>query len=428
MWRWLILLIAACAPVISPGTGMSQAPDATLSADNPSSHADCADACHRWLMEDRARTVTVDVPMSFSGRTRRVAYAADWIQAEPCPPGRVDLARKIVGVRQSSAFLTPLLGQGFCPRASINGIANDAPYLASRNWEDVVFDAERARMLTREEYRGLIVPPIRQMLTSQEPIRWLTFSLLVGAAVQHADLLASEISAFLADPGPSSRQETRDGGSAKLSNVVKVADGVTDNIRLVQALLDDLDSAPTLTATPGYRRLIDNLAGITSSMPTWGSPPVCANAERIARHLPWARDSKTDATYLATLTRCRTGSESLLRSSLQDGRPVIVATALRVWWANAAAGHPVARTIAPDVVALVMSGDLPDAAAAPVHVVNGPALRLIRQGTAAEDAALGLSALGLLSDTIERLDAAGRSDQSRALRDSLEQGLQRLPR
>jgi hypothetical protein len=424
--RWLMALAVLSGIVFRPGIGGARTPDWTP-AFNPSGLIeDCAEPCHLWLIEDHTRVVTVDVTTPFSGPIRRVRYAADWVHGEPCPEGRVEIARRIAGYR--SGFLQSLLGQGFCPHVTLDGISSDAPYLTSLTWNDVVFDAERSRMLTREEYDRLVVSPLRKILVSQEPSRWVTFSLFVGAAVQNADLLTREITILLADPNPSSRQETTDGDSAKAKSVLKVADAVTRNGNLVEALLNDIDSDPSRPTSPGYERLVDNLAGITSSVPTWGSPPVCANVDRIARHLPWGRDVKKDATFLATLSRCEAGSENLLRQSLMDERPVVVATGLRVWWAAEAGGRSAAGNIAETVMTLVINGSLPTAAAAPVYVSKTRGQSLIGDGSATEEVALGLSKLGLLSGTIERLNAAGRPDQVRALFDGLERGVRRLVR
>lgn len=389
---------------------------------------DCAEACHRWLIEDRARSVTVDLKKHSSDVTRQVQYAADWIHGESCPKGRVETARRIPGYRSSSAFVQPLLDKGFCPLVTLEGIPNDAPYLTSLNWNDIVFDAERSTMLTREEYDRSVLSSLRRILASQEPTRWSAFSLFVSIAVPNADLLTGEIAGFLADPNPSTHQLTPDGESAKARNILRVSDAVTSNRNLVDALLNELDSNPALSASPGYGRLVDNLAGITSSVPTWGSPPVCANVDRIARHLPWRRDVERDAKYLATLSRCETGSENLLRLSLLDDRPTVVATGLRVWWATAAGGQVAARNVAENVVGLVVTGTLPNTSATPVYISKARAQLLIRDGTATEEVALGLSTLGLLSGTIEQLNAAGRPDQARALFDGLERGMQRLVR
>lgn len=424
MLRLLTALVVLSGIALQPAVGRAATP-----AFNPSGLIeDCAEPCHRWLIEDRDRVVTFDLKTLSSDITRRVQYAAGWIHGEACPAGRVKIARRIPGFRSSSAFVEPLLRQGFCPRVTLDGIASDAPHLTSSNWNDIAFDSERAEMLTREEYDRSVVPPLRRILASQEPSRWSVFSLFVRVAVPNADLLSREIAGFLADPNPSTHQLTSDGQSAKARNILTVSDAVTSNRNLVNALLNELDSNPALSASPGYARLVDNLAGITSSMPTWGSPPVCANVDRIARHLPWGRDVQRDAKYLATLSRCDTGSENLLRLSLLDDRPTVVATGLRVWWATAAGGQAAARNVAENIVGLVVTGTLPDIAAAPVYISAQRAQTLIRGGTATEDVALGLSTLGLLSGTIERLNAVGRPDQARALFDGLERGMQRLVR
>lgn len=424
MLRLLTALIVLFGVALQPDFGRAATP-----AFNPSGQIeDCAEACHRWLIEDRTRSVTVDLKKPSLDPTRRVQYAADWIRGESCPEGRVATARRIVGYRSSSAFVKPLLDQGFCPRVTLDGISNDAPYLASLNWNDIVFDAERSTMLTREEYERSVVQPLRKILASQEPSRWSVFSLFIRVAVPNADLLTREIANLLADPNPSTVQLTADGDSAKAKNALRVSDAVTRNHNLVDALLNELDSNPLLSTSLGYRSLLDNLAGISSSVPTWGSPPVCANVDRIARHLPWRRDVRKDATFLATLSRCETGSENLLRLSLLDDRPTVVATGLRVWWATAAGGQAAARNVAENVVLLVVTGGLPDTTAAQVYICKPRVQVLIRDGTATEEIALGLSTLGLLSGTIEQLNAAGRLDQARALFDGLERGMQRLVR
>jgi hypothetical protein len=425
--RLLMALVVLSGIVVRPDIGGARTPAWTPSVNASGLIDECAEPCHLWLIQDRDRVVTVDLTTAFApGRTRRVRYAADWVHGESCPQGRVEIARRIAGIR--SGFVQPLLDQGFCPRATLDGMSSDAPYLTSLNWDDVVFDAERSRMLTREEYDRSVVSPIRKILASQEPGRWGTFSLFVSAAVPNADLLTREIAIFLADPNPSGQQETADGDSAKAKKVLQVSDVVTGNRNLVDALLNELDSDPSLSTSPGYRGLVDNLAGVTSSVPTWGSPPVCANVDRIARYLPWGRDVKKDATFLATLSQCAAGSENLLRMSLLDGRPAVVATGLRVWWAAAAGGHAAARNIAENVIKLVIDGSLPTAAAAPVYISMSRGLSLIRDGVATEEVALGLSTLGLLSGTIERLNSAARPDQAHALFDGLERGTQRLVR
>jgi hypothetical protein len=310
---------------------------------------------------------------------------------------------------------------------SSRDVSGDAPYLVSTNPDDVVFDAQRARLLTRDQYAQRVVPAVRQNLASQEPGRWSTFSFFVGT-VQNADLLTSEIVAFLADPRPSNRRETLDGQSDKATNVARVADAAVGNSALVDALLNAIDADPALLASPGYRRLISNLAGISSSMPIWGSPQVCANASRIAKYLPWGRDTQTDAKYLATLSRCNEGSEDILRTSLLDARPVIVATGLRVWWAVAAGGKPTAQKVSHDVMALIVRGHVPTADAFPIHRYWETHAALISGGDAMEDVSLGLSALGLLTETVERLNTAGQTEQARALLQANERGMQRQHR
>jgi hypothetical protein len=420
--RLLTALVMLLGFALQPDIGRAATP-----AFDPSGPVeDCDEPCHWWLIEDPARVVTVDLKRSFSDITQRVQYAAGWIHGESCPEGRIHIARRIASHR--AGFVQPLLNQGFCPRVMLRGISNDAPYLTSLNWNDIVFDADRSAMLTRAEYDGYVVSPLRSILASQEPSRWSAFSLFIRVAVPNADLLSREIAGFLADPNPSTQQLTRDGDSAKARNILRVSDAVTSNRNLVDALLNELDANPALSASPGYAGLVDNLAGITSSMPTWGSPPVCANVDRIARHLPWGRDVQRDAKFLATLSRCETGSENLLRLSLLDDRSTVVATGLRVWWATAAGGQAAAGNIAENVVGLVVRGSLPDTAAAPVYISAQRAQVLIRGGTATEDVALGLSTLGLLPGTIERLNAVGRPDQVRALFDGLERGMQRLVR
>ena len=96
------------------------------------------------------------------------------------------------------------------------------------------------------------------------------FGLFVDADVQYADLLTVEIGNLLADPAPSD-QGTRDGDSSKAVNVVWMAGAVTANSDLVDALLNNMDADPSLATRPGYRRLISNLAGLSSSMPTRGA-------------------------------------------------------------------------------------------------------------------------------------------------------------
>ena len=268
------------------------------------------------------------------------------------------------------------------------------------------------------------MPAIRRNLASQQASRWQALRLFVAADLRYADLLAGEIGALLADPAPSN-QGTGDGDSPKAVNVVRIAEAVTANGDLVHVLLNNMDADPSLAERPGYRRLISNLAGISSSMPTWGSPPVCANVDRIARHLGWGDDFSQDAKFLATLSRCDKGSENLLRRSLSDPRAGVVATAIRVWWATATNGHAMARSLAPDVVKLVTSDSIPTARALPIHLSQESAQVQIKGGTATEDVALGLARLGLLSETVDRLFALGKADQARALLRGLEQGIHR---
>jgi hypothetical protein len=396
--------------------------------DSPPVEEYCAEACHRWLMESLDREVIVDVHPASTTWTFRVQYAADWISGEPCPKGRVAFARGIVTTKNSGEFLNDMLLRGFCPRVVLNGVSAETPYLKSRVWDDVVFDFERARLLTRRQYEQFVVPPLKLLLSSEEPSRWVTFGLFVRGLHEYADLLTAEIRTVFADPYPSKRQETPAGGSSKAANVAEIADWVTTNSSLVDALLDDLDSNRDLSSRPGYKRLIDNLAGITSSVPTWGSPPVCANVNRIAKYLPWGQDIKRDATFLATLSRCDAGSEDLLRKSFLDTRPAIVATGVRVWWAGVASRRPAVREVAQDLVALIMSKGLPDADASPVYEFSGRGQMMIKDGAAIEEASLGLSSLGLLSETVDRLNSAGRQDEAQALFKGLELGLQRLSR
>jgi hypothetical protein len=417
--RFFMVLIVLAGTAFRSVTGSA----ATASFNPHGLNEDCAEPCHQWLIEDQARTVTVNVKQRI-GRTASVQYAADWIHEKPCPDGRIEIARRIAGYR--SAFVESLLRQGFCPRVVLDGVSSDAPYLASLEWNSLVSDVERSRMLTPEEYGRSVVPPMEKILASQEPKRWAVLSFFVSSAVPNAHLLTREIAETLTDPKPSTTQVDADGDSSKARSVLRMTETITGNRSLVDALLNELDANPALSASPGYRSLLDNLAGVTSSVPTWGSPPVCANVDRIARYLPWGLDANKDTAFLATLSRCDTGSENLLRLSLQDGRPAVVATGLRVWWAGIAGGQVAAKYVADSVVALVVDGDLPNITAAPTYVSKALSQSLIKDSSAVEETALGLSALGLLSVTIERLNAAGRPDKVRMLFDGLERGVQRL--
>jgi hypothetical protein len=417
--RFFMALVVLLGTAFQSVTGNA----ATAAFDPHGSIEDCAEPCHQWLLEDPARTVTLNVKLRI-GRTASVQYAADWVHEKSCPEGRVEVARAIAGYR--SAFVEPLLRRGFCPHVVLDGISSDAPYLASLDLNNVINDVERSRMLTPEEYGRSVVPAMKKMLASQEPKRWATLSLFVSSAVPNAHLLTTEIAEALADPNPSTVQADTDGDSSKAKSILNMTEPITGNRDLVGALLNELDSNPALSANPGYQSLLDHLAGVTSSVPTWGSPPVCANVDRIARHLPWGPDVKKDTTFLATLSRCDTGSENLLRLSLRDSRPAVVATGLRVWWAGVAGGQTAARNVADGVIALVMNGDLPNAVAAPTYVTKPQSQSLIKDSSAVEETALGLSALGLLSGTVERLNAAGRTDQARMLFDGLERGVKRL--
>lgn len=391
----------------------------------------CAQQCHRWLIDDPAREAIADVRLSTTGSTHRIRYAADWLYSEPCPKGRLEFARRIVGTRELTAFSSVLIHHGFCPRVTIEGVAPDAPYFVSESWDELVLDDLRSQMLTRAEFERHAIPALQRIFTSASPHRWTTFGLVVATNTDtHADLLIPEIREMFFDPEPSRRQELADGSSSKYANVRRVADALDRNTKIVNALLDDLDVSPLLAGNPGYRRLLDNLAGIYSSVPSWGTPSVCANVDRIARHLPWERDAKADATFLATLSRCDRGSENLIRRSLYDGRPVITATALRVWSLSGASGRTVARDLMLDVTKYLETHPLPlpDAQSLPVYLYGEQAQRMVRDGTAIEDIATGLSALGELSRTVANFDATGRPDLARALTEGAEHALQRLRR
>ena len=398
-------------------------PDASVTFDPSGSLEDCSERCHRWLIEDPARKVTLNVTL-VGGKNRRVQYSAGWVQADTCPDGRIDIARRIAGLR--SAFVHPLIRSGFCPFVVLNEVPNSAPYLASTNWDDVIFDTERSKLLKREEYARLVVPAVRALLASQEPDRRGVLYQFVRAAVPNADLLSAEIAVLLAEPDPSRVQSTMDGDSAPIKRILQMSDAATGNRNLVDALLDQLDANHGRASSPGYAALIDNLAGITSSVPTWGSPPVCTNVDRIARYLPWGRDEKRDTTFLATLSRCDTGSERLLLRSFADDRPTVAATGVRAWWAAVAGGRPAAKNVANDVIALVLDARIPDVAAAPVYSYSSLGASLVREGAAIEEVALGLSVLGLLPQTIEKLNSIGHRERANALFVGLERGIQRL--
>jgi hypothetical protein len=89
------------------GPGLAAATPAAL-------REDCDEACHSWLIEDQAREILADIQFSFSGSTRRVRYDAEWLRGQPCPQGRRELARRIVGFKHSSR----LFDQDFYPRAT----------------------------------------------------------------------------------------------------------------------------------------------------------------------------------------------------------------------------------------------------------------------------------------------------------------------
>lgn len=322
-----------------------------------------------------------------------------------------------------------LFGQAVRAQTASEGIAPDASYFVSESWDDIVLDNQRSQKLAREEYERRVVPAVRRIFASTSPHRWTTFALVISTnAGTHAEGLIPEIRELFLDPDPSRRQESGVGESSKAASVSRIADAIDRNSAVANALLDDLDANAALANNPGYRRLLTNLAGISSSVPTWGSPPVCANVDRIARHLPWGRDTAADATFLATLSRCDSGSENLVRLSLRKGRPVVMATALRVWSLSAASGRAASRALLPDVIELLETRPLPDAASLPVYLYGKQAQRQVRDGTAMEDVAFGLSALGELSKTVERFGAAGKADMARALIRGAERALQRQSR
>src|SRR4051812_6701041 len=117
MEQLLIALMMLFGGAFWPDPGSAQT---SVAADPSGLIGDCAETCHLWLIEDPARAVTLDVPTTSVGRTRRVRYAADWIYGEPCPRGRVDIAYKITR-GHPAAFLPPLFDKGFCPRATLDG-------------------------------------------------------------------------------------------------------------------------------------------------------------------------------------------------------------------------------------------------------------------------------------------------------------------
>src|SRR5262245_25531906 len=112
----------------------------------------CAQECHRWLMEDPAREVVADIRLPSTGIAHRIRYAADWLHSETCPQGRLQFARGIVGTRESTAFLPVLVGYGFCPRVTFEGVGPDTPYFVSGDWNELVLDNQRSQLLTRAEY------------------------------------------------------------------------------------------------------------------------------------------------------------------------------------------------------------------------------------------------------------------------------------
>jgi len=158
--RMLIVLLLCSGIVFHPDPGAARKLDWTPALNASGAIEDCAEACHSWLIEDRTRAVAVDIPTPFSGGTRRVQYAADWIHGEACPKGRVEIARRIAGYH---AFIQPLLDKGFCPRATLDGVLNDVPYLTSLSWNDVVFDADR--------HSSTPLPTSGDMLTVASPGR-----------------------------------------------------------------------------------------------------------------------------------------------------------------------------------------------------------------------------------------------------------------
>ena len=375
--------------------------------------ADCPERCHEWLIGDTRRTVTAEVRAPAESALRRIHYAAGWLTE--CPKGRVAFARAIVGHRNSGGFLTELLERGFCPRVSYDHVADTAPYLASPVWNDIVFDAERATLLTRSEYAERVAPVVRKLFRSQEATRWYVFSVFVRSSGVHADLFKEEITEFLGDPDPSDRQASPDGNSAKRRSVSDLVERLAFDGRLVGALLDDVDARPELKDGFGYRKLIDHLSGHGSSMPVRGSPVVCANVKRIAALLPWRANAERDAEFLATLSRCQRGATDLLRASLADDRPIVAATALRVWWAGAVDQYAPANDLADDVIDLVATRGLPNGTAWTVWVYGGRRAAMIKDGAPVEDVALGLAALGRLTATVERLTSLGRADLADAM-------------
>ena len=377
----------------------------------------CGEACHAWFLGDRSRAVIIDI--NLFGRGHRIRYSADWATGRECPHGRVDIARKIVGLRQYGAFIWPLLQRGFCPAVEFTETSSDAAFLVSPVWNDIAFDAERSRVLGREEFERRVIPAIRSKLGVPGD-RWITLEIFVAMNVPYADALKREIADLLSDPDPSTRRETRDGQSDKATNLPRIAEIIIGNRRLVEALLADLDADASLALRPGYRQLVRYLAGIGSSVPAWGSAPVCTNPVRIARALPWTQDASDDATFLATLSRCKDGTTDFLRQSLHDSRPEIVATALHVWLAAATDGRSAGRDLGQDVVQLAMDDRIPTTHS--FDVLRGQP----RAASPAEDVALGLASLDLLSPTVESLRAAGKPQQADALREAFRQASERM--
>ena len=126
----------------STGGAQSPQPDAGLQRGGfDSLRKDCDEECHSWLIENQARTILANVRLHFSEVLRIVTV----------PTGSKASIARLVGwkslANRWAAFASvpgPAFQSGFCPRVSFEESTTTPYYLASYEWNKVVFDAERA--------------------------------------------------------------------------------------------------------------------------------------------------------------------------------------------------------------------------------------------------------------------------------------------
>lgn len=394
------------------------------SPDPSSARATCDEACHRWLIADASRSITLSLR---SGG--KISYAAGWVKPGECAPELTRLVAETLNI--AAVYRDDILQRGFCPQTNLPGAAKDRPYFeTSLDWNGLVAEIDRAKLLGRARFEREVLPAFQRYVSSDASLRWLTLFHMTGSSPDYSDLFVAQIEDLLSDPDPS-RTDAKGGGggSSKYANTLKIVELLVRNKRTVELLLDGLDRHPDNARTPGFAMLLTTLGGRGSP----GNHSTCALASRIEKHLgPWGVDIARDAAWTRTTSLCMNDVSAPLDRALRDRRPEIVSAAIAYWahlarnpYLGQAVPPPAASATLPALRDALREGKLP-ASFAPDP--NPGDWNPSAHWTPEIAVSGGLLALNQLDATLDMLRAAGKSQlaaQLEASADRWKKGLVR---